>query len=407
MRILFVAFPNSIHAARWINQVTDLGWDVHLFPSTGREVHPHFRNVTVHGLLRKPPFAAGAHLVGLRHPRTLGHDPSVRQRGLWFPLPGGGGLEERLEQRLPHRGRLLARTIRRLRPDVVHSLELNLSGKLTLEARERLAGRFPPWIATNWGSDIYLLGRLPEEAATLRRILAACDYYDCECERDVGLARELGFAGEVLPVLPNAGGYDLEACARLREGPPSRRRVIALKGYQGWAGRALVALRALRDCGGLLAGYTLGLYSAEPDVVLAARLLCQDTGLRLEVTPPRSPHERLLALHGRARVSIGLSIGDAISTSVLEAMVMGSFPVQSDTSAAGEWFADGETGLLVPPEEPAAVTRALRRALSDDALVDRAAEENARVARERLDGARIRREVVASYERIAAASERA
>lgn len=402
MRILFVAFANSIHAARWVGQLGGRGWDLHLFSSNGREVHPAFHDVTVHSLLRKPPFAPTARRGGLRDVLTLGHDPSVRQRGVWFPFSFGGGLEARLEQTLPYRAGLLARTIRRVQPDIVHSLELNQSGKLTLEARDLLGGRFPTWIATNWGSDLQLLGRLPEEAATLRRVLAACDYYDCECERDVVLGREFGFRGEVLPVLPNAGGYDLDACARLRGPRPSERRVIALKGYQGWAGRALVGLRALARVADLLSGYTLALYSAAEDVVLGARLLCHDLGLPLEVLPLRSAHEEVLALHGRARVSIGLSIGDAISTSVLEAMVMGAFPVQSNTSAADEWFDDGAGGLLVPPEDPEVVERALRRALTDDALVDAAAVRNAEVARARLDERVVRPQVVAAYERVAA-----
>lgn len=402
MRILFVAFANSIHTARWVGQLGGLGWDLHLVSSNGRELHPSFRDVTVHGLLRKPPFAPPRRWTGLRDLVTLGHDPSVRQRGVWFPFSFGGGLEARLEEALPHRARLLARTIRHLRPDIIHSLELNSSGKLTLAARDLLGGGGPPWIATNWGSDLQLLGRLPEEAATLRRILEACDYYGCECQRDVALGRAFGFRGEVLPVLPNAGGLDLEACARLRGPRPSARRVIALKGYQGWAGRALVGLRALKRCADLLPGFTLALYSAGDDVVLAARLLCQEVGLALEVLPPRSPHEAVLAVHGRARVSIGLSIGDAISTSVLEAMAMGSLPLQSDTSAADEWLTDGETGLLVPPEDPEVVERALRRALTEDALVDTAAEKNAAVARARLDERRIRPQVIATYERIAA-----
>ena len=34
MKILFVAMAESIHTARWINQITGQGWDVSLFPST-------------------------------------------------------------------------------------------------------------------------------------------------------------------------------------------------------------------------------------------------------------------------------------------------------------------------------------------------------------------------------------
>jgi glycosyltransferase involved in cell wall biosynthesis len=105
----------------------------------------------------------------------------------------------------------------------------------------------------------------------------------------------------------------------------------------------------------------------------------------------------MLRLHGRARVSIGLSISDAISTSLLEAMLMGSFPIQSHTACADEWLRHGEGGWLVHPEDPAAVADGLRRALTDDALVDRAADLNAAVARERLDAGPIRERVVAAY----------
>ena len=64
---------------------------------------------------------------------------------------------------------------------------------------------------------------------------------------------------------------------------------------------------------------------------------------------------------------------------------MGSFPVQSSTACADEWIEDGKTGLLVPPDDPEAVAGAIRRALTDDDLVNRAAEINSRTAAERLD----------------------
>lgn len=402
MRILFVAFANSIHTVRWVQQLAGLGWDVHVLSSDGRETHPAFRDVTVHSLLRKPPYFQASPPAGLGEWLRLGHHPSVRQRGVWFPFSIGGGLEVRLEKRLPLRARLLARTLRRLRPDVVHALELNHAGKLVLEAKRLLGGRLPPWITSTWGNDIYLFGRLPEEAAVIREVLAECPYLISESRRDEDLARAFGFAGAFLPRSPVCGGYDLDAFARLRGGPPSGRRVIALKGYQSWAGRALVALQALRRCRDLLDGYTLALYSASPDVLLAARLLCEETGLRLEVLGPRSPHEQVVAVHGRARVSIGLSISDGIPAAVLEAMILGAFPVQSSTSTADEWLTDGETGLLVPPEEPEAVEQALRRALTDDALVDRAAALNAEVARARLDERQLRPRVIEMYEQLAA-----
>ena len=58
--------------------------------------------------------------------------------------------------------------------------------------------------------------------------------------------------------------------------------------------------------------------------------------------------------------------------------------------------------MMVPAEEPPEVAAAIRCALSDDALVDRAAELNARLAAERLDNGIVQARVVEMYERIAA-----
>jgi len=179
-----------------------------------------------------------------------------------------------------------------------------------------------------------------------------------------------------------------------------------LKGYQHWAGRALVGLRAITLCADVLRDYRVAVYSAESDVKIAAELAAHSTGLTIEVIPPCS-HDEVLRLYGSARAYIGLSISDAISTSLLEAMVMGAFPIQSCTSCADEWIVDGESGILVPPEDPEPVAAALRRVVADDTLVDRAADINARVVIERLDQALIRPQVIAMYEEVVSKGQRA
>ncbi len=61
----------------------------------------------------------------------------------------------------------------------------------------------------------------------------------------------------------------------------------------------------------------------------------------------------------------------------------------------------GSRGMLVHPEDPEAVAAALRRAVTDDELVDRAAEINARIAAEHFDGSVAKQRVVEMYQRIA------
>jgi glycosyltransferase involved in cell wall biosynthesis len=386
MRILFVAMPNSIHTARWLNVIADSGWDIHLFPAYEAILHPAARNVTWHW------YTSG---------RPASVDPSVQIQSFW-PVPFGSGTLSMLARRwvpgVLNYSRWLARVIRQIKPDIVHSLEFQHAGYLTLAAHRLLRGRFPPWIAMNWGSDIYCFGRLAAHRERIRAVLATCDYYSCECHRDVALARGLGFDGKVLPVLPACAGLDLASVAPFRSSqPPSQRRLILLKGYQTWAGRALVGLRAIEMCADELRGYRVAIYSAVPDVQLAAELVAHDTGIPIDIIPPGS-HENMLRLFGQARVYIGLSISDGISTSLLEALTMGAFPIQSNTACADEWLQNGRTGFIVPPEDPHRVAAALRRALRDDALVDSAARQNALMVEERLDWKVLRPKMIDMYE---------
>ncbi|MBM3254612.1 MAG: glycosyltransferase, partial [Candidatus Omnitrophica bacterium] len=84
-------------------------------------------------------------------------------------------------------------------------------------------------------------------------------------------------------------------------------------------------------------------------------------------------------------------------TSLLEAMVMGSFPIQSDTSCANEWFENGKTGILVKAEDPENIQKAIRKAIADDDMVNRAAELNYEMLYERLEYSKIKNKVVNTY----------
>ncbi|HXT65028.1 MAG TPA: glycosyltransferase, partial [Pyrinomonadaceae bacterium] len=298
LRILFVARPYSVHTSRWINQIADEGWDLHLFPSSESPLHQDYRNLTAYYFERNP--------------RAQLHQ-SVKTRVLW-PLTRGGSrvrsLAGRLSPNWTDRAEWLARVIRKIKPDIVHALEFQEAGYLIASTKALFApGEFPPLIVSNWGSDIYLYGPLPDHTEKIKGVLKAADYYTAECERDVTLAREYGFTGSAWPVLPAAGGFDIENMRQYAQpGPASQRRVIALKGYQHWAGRGLVGLRALELCADVLRAkdYSVAVYSTyNPDVHLAVARAASRTGLRFETTT-RESREDVLRVQGRARVSIGL-----------------------------------------------------------------------------------------------------
>jgi len=390
LRILFVALGESVHVARWIKQLEGQDWDIHVFPYSAYDgIHPELENVTVHNLVRRPKQYISA---------------TVRQTGLSWPLPRGRRSATALIQNFDHfkQPARLARLIRSLRPDVIHSLEMQRCGYLTLMSRKQLNGQLlPPWIYSSWGSDIFFFGRRSDHEPKIREVLSTCDYFIPDCQRDVQLARDFGLRGEVLGVFPVSGGFDLQQVQQFGSGiPVAARKVIAVKGYQDedWGGRALNALEALKMIAAQLKDFEVVIYSATQDVRLRAESMAQEFGIRLSVLPQSLSHE-IVKLMGRARIAVGIGLADGTPVAMLEAMIMGAFPIQSDTVSTAEWIRDGDNGLLVPPEQPEVIARAIQRALTDDKLVEKAARINAEIAAERLDQEVIRPRVIEAYEK--------
>lgn len=366
---------DSIHSARWIEQFRDQPVDFVLFPSTpNREVHPRIR-----ALMGSSDVEATVRIVPFR---------GVLSIPLW-------GADLLLEDRL--RGALLLRVVRRSRPDFVHALELNHGGYVADRAYSGRTAELPPLIATNWGSDIYWFRQYPRHERRIRALMRDARFYSAECARDVGLAIHYGFVGEAFDVSPNAGGFSARQLGATTSRPSSR-AVVVVKGYEGWVGRASIALQAVERAASSLAGYSVVVYSANAKTRRLAAAVAMRTGLDIIVHPKKAlTHQQMMDLFASARAYVGISLSDGISTSLLEAMVAGCFPIQTGTSCADEWVVHGSTGMIVEVDDVEGIADALRRALKDDQLVDDAAEANRAVAAARLDEDVIRRKSFRFY----------
>lgn len=100
----------------------------------------------------------------------------------------------------------------------------------------------------------------------------------------------------------------------------------------------------------------LGDRTAAPDYVARVERLAADRGVADAVTfrgrvPDAAVHDRLAASHALAVPSTHEGFGIAY----LEAMGFGVVPLATAAGGASDLIDDGETGLLVPPEDPAAV----------------------------------------------------
>lgn len=315
-KILVICMFDSIHSARWLSQFQDQEIEFLLFPSSPhRRVHKNLNALLAGNAQASYKLFPLSRLFGL--PLWVA-DMFVNN---WF------------------RASLVKLAVSRFRPDFVHALELQNAGYVAAQAL-RSKGNSPKLIATNWGSDIFWFQQFPKHKQKLEELLGLADFYSCECNRDVALAKKLGFTGTVMPVIPNAGGFSAELLAKPVL-PLADRKVIAVKGYHGWVGRAKVALEAIEDIAGSLSAHEIVVYSANAGTIKLAKQIAKRTGLTFTIYGKgKLSHNQVLELFASARIYVGLSLSDGISTSLLESMAMGAIPVQTATACCDEWFTD-------------------------------------------------------------------
>jgi hypothetical protein len=270
---------------------------------------------------------------------------------------------------------------------LVHAIEFQNSGYLARRACENLQ---IPLYVTNWGSDIFWFQRFPKHQQEIRSLLERSDYYSSECLRDQSLASEYGFRGTFFPVVPNAGGLNLDTLSAFNLTKTSSRKKIMIKGYTNFVGKADLAIRSLILIKAELINYEIVVYSATYKARLLAFVIRHLHQINISCIPKKhASHKQILSLFQESRIYVGISQSDGISTSMLEAISMGCFPVQTATSCADEWLTDYQSGILMTMPTPELIALAIKESLINDALVDKAQYVNFQIARNRLDVSRI------------------
>jgi glycosyltransferase involved in cell wall biosynthesis len=86
---------------------------------------------------------------------------------------------------------------------------------------------------------------------------------------------------------------------------------------------------------------------------------------------------------------------------VLEALLARSAVVAAEVGSTAEVVRDGETGLLVPPDDPPALARAIRRLLDDRDLRERLAANGRELVLRRFTAAHMARRFESLYDEVA------
>ena len=374
-KILIVAMADSVHTARWLRQFDDDEIEFVLFPST-----PHRR---IHSLLLQH--------ASISAKSTITISKWMKRGGL--PL---GVADLMLNNRL--RAVLLAKAIDAFKPDLIHVMETQHAGYLTDRALNSTTHKSKLALSI-WGSDLFWFQRFPKHQRRIRSLLKKVGVLITECQRDEDLARDLGFNGTCIYGVPASGGFDYQEFMSAEHNlPPSKRKIIAVKGYSGFVGLGLAAIKVLGRTSDLASDYKTVVFSANWKTWFVARIVKFRTGLEIEVRMKHSQSsEQMRSLFSASRVVMGVSKSDGLPATIKEAAFFGAFPVQTNTSCAGEWFKEGVSILLVPADSPDALELALRAALTDDNLVDSAAILNLEIAKTMMDRFAVRSKISLLY----------
>jgi L-malate glycosyltransferase len=292
----------------------------------------------------------------------------------------------------------LTRVLKQLRPDIVHahdphgvamaSLALSMSTlpvKPRLVASRRVDFHLRNTALSRWKYrqvDLFICASeairkmLVGDGIPRKRTVTVHEGIDlgkvnaappADLHQDLWLPHGAPIVGNVAALVPHKGQrYLVEAAVKLLPDQPDARVVIAGEGE----------LRPSLE-------QQIKQHHLEKHVLLA--------GFRPDI----------LSLHKAFDIFVMSSVTEGLGTSLLDAMACGKPVVATNVGGIPEVVADGETGILVPPRDPAAMAEALRQLLADPALRERMGAAGLVRVRTTFSAAHMVRNTLRAYQHVA------
>lgn len=402
-KILFVANANSSHTHSWVRLLDYCNFDIKVFGVNGTETPDCFPYDMVSNIKSRNQGSLANYLrwrTGI-FCKSINHDKSrlailellTRVSGrpdIWFS---------------EFEGELLASTIRRWQPDIIHTLGIEFSG-LPYQAVRRRYGleRIGTWVVTAWGgSDFDLVCHDPQYFTKLSSALKDCDYFIADNDPAYRKAEEHGLNSSKIinrGITPGAGGVEVDRLRAFRSANPSQLRTILIpKAYECPFSKILPVFEALKLCWNQISPCKLVMTACNDEAKAWFQALPENIR-SCTVLEERIPHEQLLDIMGRSRVVLAPSLIDGVPNTLYESMATGAFPIFSPLETFRDLLKAGQNILYARNLYPCEIAEALVKSMDDDVLVDKAAELNLQLVRSLADRSVIRRDVVSFYNSI-------
>ncbi len=330
--LLLIGMLNSIHLANWIDRIVGTDLVIYLFPSRQyRKLHPKIKEQ-----IRSYP--DNLKVVKLIPGRVSPYLEFLLDTK-WF-----SGIKY-----FSRRNRL-ARLLSKRHFFKIHAIEVQHAGYLLAEVSE-ITPIQSDIIVTNWGSDIFFFGEIKEHQIRIRKVLSIATHYSAECRRDYELASKFGFRGKFLPIVPNSTTFTSDHFDYALTYSGKRDQII-MKCYGSTFGLGSILLEIAADVLERFQDIDIYCYSVTPDLYEMANRVSDLFPSRFRFNTVENPvsHEKIIREFFNSFIYLGASKSDGVSTSFLEAISTGVFPIQTSTSCANEWVDKGICASVVPPD---------------------------------------------------------
>jgi glycosyltransferase involved in cell wall biosynthesis len=365
---------HSIHAIRWIENLKISNHELFWFDSEAKGKLATLNNVVqfTNWKLRKIPNIKGEHFLYKKFPKVYSDIKPILE----------------ITQ-----SEMLEKIILDIKPDVVHSFEMQSISYPMLKTMNK----FPQlkWIYSCWGSDLFYYSNFKTHNQKIKNVLKRVDFLHTDCDRDYQIALNLGFKGKHTGIIPGGTGYDLQAY-NLYKKPIGERKIILVKGYQHLFGRGLNVIKALQNSSDVISNYEIVVFGAHKEVIDYINLhkLPFKVYDRNELS-----QNQVIQLMGNSLIYVGNAISDGIPNTLLEAICMNTFPIQSNPgNVTSEIIKNGLNGFLIEnPDDIETIQNLIRMALSDKNRIIGATKINTQIAIDKLEYSKIQERIISLY----------
>ena len=323
MRILMISMQ-SIHFTRWTNQLKDCGFEVFWFDinDSGYNTNlPWVNQIT--GWKKRLLKSKGRYFLKKQLPKFY----------RWFSRFIDHDLEQTFEK-----------VLLEVKPDVVHSFALYVSCSPILQVMNKYSQI--KWIYSSWGSDLFYYQNDAAYLVDIKNVLVRVNYMFSDCKRDFELAKKYGFQGDFLGVFPGGGGFKFEELKSYIL-PFEKRKIILVKGYENRSGRSINVVKALQKIYKDLKDFEVVFFLSSPNLFEYLKANKSEIDFNYQILD-NVDHLKMMKIMGESLIYIGNSNSDGIPNTLLEAMGMGAFPIQSNPGgASSEIIKNGYNGLLI------------------------------------------------------------